>query len=152
MKIEQFPKLEIETYQVICIPDESRIVMAAPIGDKWHDLYLANHNVFRLDPFGQVMWQVRREENGFVNWEACHQIAKERDPDCEGCMDPFANMGTQFFVRRPTGDPRPFHPKFVYDVFDSYAPGRLLGLSTYKLEYDLDPETGVASCTGMQVK
>ena len=36
--------------------------------------------------------------------------------------------------------------------FDNYKPGRLLGTATYRWGYDIDPETGVATCTGEQMK
>ena len=39
-----------------------------------------------------------------------------------------------------------------YEYFDTYIPGCLLGLSTRWWGYDLDPETGIATCTGEQQK
>lgn len=152
MKIEQFPPLNIETYKVMPMPDGSRIVLAAPIGDEWHDLFLANHNVFRLDREAKVIWQVRREERGFVNWESRHQHAKEADPNCEGYEDPFTNMSEYFFVMRPLPYKGPFHPTVEQINFSEYAPGRLVHLCTRWWGYDLNPETGVATCTGEEVR
>lgn len=149
---ERFPALNIKIYQEIPMPDGSRIVLADPIHHYWHDLYLANHDVFRIDRNGEVIWQVHREESKFVNWESRNQHAKRDDPDCEGYLDPFTAMSTKFFERRPLPDKGPFHPKFEEVSFDEYAPGRLLWLITQWWAYDLDPETGIATCIGEQVK
>lgn len=153
MMHEILPAADLKIYQEIDMPDGGRIVLANPAFG-WIDKSVdaANHNVFRIDPAGRVVWQVRREEAGFVNWASRNQHAKEADPACDGYRDEFASMGTQFFIRHPTNDPRPFQPKFRYELFDSYAPGRILGLSTYEFEYDLDPASGIATCTGMPVK
>lgn len=136
------------------MPDGGRIIQLIRWDTTDPDLPLqvANHNVFRLDREGKVIWQVRREERGFVNWEACHQQAKEADPNCEGHQDPFTNMSEYFFVRRPLPYKGPFHPKLEQINFTEYAPGRLVRLNTHWWGYDLNPETGVATCTGEQVR
>lgn len=149
---EKFPTLNIKIYEEISMSDWGRIVLADPINHSWHDLYLANHNIFRIDRNGHVMWQVRRDEQGYINWDVRNRHAKEDNPLSEGYMDSFAGMGRKFFRRHPTGDLRPYHPKFFYERFDTYVPGSLLALHTLEFEYDLDPETGIATCTGMHVK
>lgn len=149
---ETFPVLNIKIYQEIPMPDGSRIVLADPINHYWHDICLANHDVFRIDCIGNVIWQVRREEHGFVNWESRNRHAKEADPNCEGYLDPFTGMGRKFFERRQILHPQPFHPTTEDIVYDEYAPGRLLWLKTRRWGYDLDPETGIATCTGEQIK
>lgn len=152
MRGESFPALNIKIYQEIPMPDGSRIVLADPIEQRWHDLYLANHDVFRIDRNGQVVWQVRREESKFVNWESRNRHAKEADPNCEGYLDPFTGMGRKYFERKRNLAPKPFHPSTERVAFDEYAPGRLLWLMTQWWAYDLDPETGIATCTGEQIK
>ena len=150
--------LGIQIYCEIGMPDGGVIVHADPKEDHWRSVELANHNVFRLDAHNQVIWQVRREETGYVNWEARHRHAKEDDPNCEGYYDPFTHMGTAFFERRPLPDkPSSYsrlecNPKFEEIGFDTYAPGRLLWLTTRSWVYDLDPATGIATCTGEQFK
>lgn len=137
----------------------SRIVRLSPYstsdyphGKDWPNLHTANHNIFRLDADNQVVWQIQRVEEDFVNWAARHQHAKEADPTCEGYFDPFNHMSLQFFERHSLPYKGPFHPTQETIWFDDYAPGRLLSLSTHWWAYDLDPITGIATCTGEQVK
>ena len=151
--------INIKIYQDISMPDGGRIILGNP-GYGWLDVDLnaSNHNVFRLDAHNQVIWQVTREETGYVNWESRHRHAKEDDPNCEGYYDPFTDMGNKFFKRRAIPEkPSSYsrlecNPTVEKIVFDTYAPGLLLGLRTHWWAYDLDPETGVATCTGEQLK
>lgn len=135
------------------MPDGGIIVLADPIGKKWESINLENNNVFRLDRGRNLIWQISRNENGFINWDARNKNPTIINPFfTNGYRDPFANMGTQFFVRWPTKNNESLIPKVTYELFETYAPGRILGLSTYEFEYDLDPETGIATCTGIPVK
>ncbi len=150
---EKFPRLSIEVWREITMPDGGSIVLADPIGDKWQSVNLENNNVFRFDRNKNLIWQVSRNENGFINWNARNKSPIVVNPIfINGYRDPFANIGKQFFVRRPVDESRPYFEKFTFELFETYAPGRILGLSTYEFEYDLNPETGVATCTGRQVK
>jgi hypothetical protein len=92
--------LEISIYRQIFVPDGGSIVLADPRDDRWSNLHLANHNIFRFDSKYRVIWQVSRVENGYVNWEIRNLHAKEDDPTCEGYLDPFIRMGDKFFERR----------------------------------------------------
>lgn len=150
---EKIPSLKIEICQEIPMIDGGSIVLADPIENNWQSANLENNNVFRLDKYRNLIWQISRNENGHINWEVRNKNPTIFNPTFKnGYRDPFASMGKKFFVRRPTGDSRPYYPKFTYELFDTYAPGRLLGLSTYQFEYDLNPDTGVANCTGVPVK
>ena len=140
-------------FHQLVMPDGDRIVCYYYRNEcKDVALFDLNHNVFRLNANNEVVWQVRREESEYVNWESRNQHAKEADPTSEGYMDPFAGMSTGFFERRPTGLTGPFQPKIETVYFDEWAPGRLVRLNTSWWGYDLDPETGIATCTGDQVK
>ena len=160
MNGEIISEIDVKIYQDIAMPDGGRIILGNP-GYGWLDVDLnaSNHNVFRLDAHNQVIWQVQRVETiGQMNWEVANRQAKEADPNCEGYYDPFTHMGTAFFERRPLPD-RPSsysrlecNPKFEEIGFDNYAPGRLLWLTTRSWFYDLDPATGIATCTGEQFK
>lgn len=152
MKGDMLQHLQIQIYQEVHMPNGDRIVQADPMLERWASMDLANHNIFRLDANNQVVWQVQRVEDRFVNWEARHQHAKEADPNCEGYLDPFNHMSLRFFERRALPYKGPFHPTEELVWFDDYAPGRLLSLATHWWAYDLDPETGIATCTGEQVK
>ena len=159
MKWEFIKQLNIQVAHEIAMPDGGRIIRAAIWTGATKNLQTANHNVFRLDAHNQVIWQVQRVETiGQMNWEVANRQAKEADPNCEGYYDPFTHMGTAFFERRPLPD-RPSsysrlecNPKFEEIGFDNYAPGRLLWLTTRSWFYDLDPATGIATCTGEQFK
>lgn len=94
----------------------------------------------------------KRVEDEYVNWESRNRHAKEDDPTAEGYFDPIIDMGRLFFERRPLPYKGPFHPKYEDVYFDTYAAGRLLGCRTNWWAYHLDPETGIATCTGAQVK
>ena len=151
--------LGIQIYHEIGMPDGSVIVHADPKEDHWRSVELANYNVFCLDAHNQVIWQVQRVETiGQMNWEVANQQAKKADPSCEGYYDPFTHMGTAFFERHPLPDkPSSYsrlecNTKFEEIGFDTYAPGRLLWLTTRSWVYDLDPATGIATCTGEQFK
>jgi hypothetical protein len=144
--------LQIQIYREVSMPNGDRIVQAEPILDHWASMDLANHNIFCLDAHNAVVWRVRRVEDQYVNWEVRHQHARDKDPGCEGYFDPFYNMSSRFFERLLLPDKGPFHPTEQLVWFDDYAPGRLLSIITHWWAYDLDPVTGVAVCTGEQVK
>jgi len=158
MKWEIIETLNLQVAHEIAMPDGGRIIRAAIWTGATKNLHTANHNVFRLDAHNQVIWQVTREETGYVNWESRHRHAKEDDPNCEGYYDPFTHLGTAFFERHPLPEkPSSYsrlecNPTFEEIGFDTYAPGRLLWLTTRRWVYDLDPATGIATCTGEQFK
>jgi len=141
-------------FDSVPMPDGGKIILLIRWNNSDPDLPLqiTNHNVFRLDSQNNVIWQVRREENGFVNWEYRNIHAKEDDPLSEGYADPFFAMSEKFFEKEEILNKGPFHPKFKKVNFDDYKPGRLLWLVTATWAYDLNPETGVATCRGEQVK
>ena len=160
MKGEILADLNFLIWHEIAMPDGGRIIDAWPIDQEhWPSLELANHNVFRLDAHNQVIWQVQRVETiGQMNWEVANRQAKEADPNCEGYFDPFTDMGNKFFERyaipiKPSSYSRlECNPTVGKKYFDTYVPGSLLGLRTHWWAYDLDPETGIATCTGEQLK
>lgn len=118
-------------------------------GNTWPSLDLANHNLFRLDVNNRVVWQVRRVENStHANWEILHELAKRKHAEgafegyytADGYMDPFFNMGLDesgALDAEPAG---------------TYRPGCKVYLTTHWWSYELDVETGIATCTGNQVK
>lgn len=54
-----------------------------------HDI---NHNIFRLNPHGEIVWQVKRDDSVRRPdwWEVLHAQARERGE--EGAREPFMNM------------------------------------------------------------
>lgn len=141
-------------FDFVVMPNGDRIIVLYRWDDSDPDLPLQveNHNVFRIDCNGNIIWQVRRDEEEFVSWAMRNQQAKTDDPTSEGYRDPFRNLSENFFERTPMPDKGVFHEKFKTVYFNQYAPGRLLSISTRWWGYDLDPQTGVAKCTGEQIK
>ncbi len=143
----------IEVCWEMAMPDGGRIVVAnPPFGWVGRSVESKNRNVFRVDRDGNIVWQVRRDDSRYANWESRNRHAKEDDPNSQGYVDFFRNMSEKFFERRPLPYTEYFNPTSETIYFDSYVPGRLLWIATDWWVYDLDPETGVATCNGHQVK
>ena len=106
----------------------------------WPSVYSANHNVLRLDAAGNVIWQIKRDDKGHINWDYLNAEAKAEDPQTEGYFDPFWNMALD---ERHAPAPQPA---------GVYRPGCKVYLTTRWWGYELDVETGVATCTGEQIK
>lgn len=139
-------------FDQVPMPDGGRIIHLIRWGDNDPDLppHVVNRNVFRLDHENNVIWQVHREDTRreFKN----DPVEDEFESESNLPPDPFIGMSKLFFVRRPLQNKGPFHPKFEEVKFDTYAPGRLLWLTTHYWAYDLDPKTGMAVCTGEPVR
>ncbi len=143
----------LEIYLEAIMPDGERIILAEPrCGWLGQSVESMNRNVFRIDRDGNIVWQVHREDSQYVNWESRNRHAKEDNPNSQGYIDFFRNMSGQFFERRPLPYTASFNPTSETIFFDDYAPGRLLWLATDWWVYDLDPETGIATCTGLPFK
>jgi len=136
----------LKTSVEILLSDQGRIVTAWPnttggtFRDGWPDLHTANHNVFRLDASGKVIWQVRRDDKGHMNWDYLNAEAKADDPTTEGYFDPFWSLGMD---ERGALDVQPV---------GVFRPGCKVYLTTRWWAYELDVETGIATCTGEQIK
>jgi len=142
MKGEALEALRVQIYREILLYPDARIVLVEPSCDEWPSLTLANHNVFRLDAEGQVVWQVRREDMGHMNWDYLNKEAKAEDPDIEGYFDPFNRLYMLDCPTMQTGEARS----------RVWQPGCKVYLNTRWWAYLLDIDTGIATCTGEQVK
>lgn len=106
-----------------------------------HDVDLANHNVFRLDAAGNVVWQVHRVElPQRASWEILHRMAKERDPGVAGFFDEFWDMHLDEHLAQD------LEPRGIY------RPGCKISLRTERVWFDLDVETGIAIAKGHEFK
>lgn len=141
-------------FDQVPMPDGGRIIHLIRWDDNNPDLPLqvANHNVFRLDRDNKVIWQVHRKGHR-------DEKSAERDlvEDSVGSKqnlsaDPFIGMSKYFFMRRALTSEGPFQPRFQEIKFATYAPGRLLWLTTHYWTYDLNPRTGMATFTGEPVR
>jgi hypothetical protein len=149
MNFETIESLNIQVGDQVAMFGEDRLVRAATWTLATKELEIASHNVFRLNARNEVIWQVRRVENiTRMPWDQLHVRAKakysEGSPDgaytAMGYLDPFTSMNLD---ERNAIDPE---PKGVW------RSGCVIYLLTHWWSYVLDPETGVATCTGDQVK
>jgi hypothetical protein len=103
-------------------------------------LYNENHNVFRLTPKGEVVWQVQRDDSIMPPdwWETMHRIAREQGLD--GKRKPF----TYLVLEYPDGSRITSDEQGVGCNFALWEPGCIIHLYGSGNDYVLDPETGVA--------
>ncbi len=143
----------LKIYQEANMPDGGRIILANPAYG-WVDRTVdaTNHNVFRIDRDGNIVWQVHRDDGPFINWQVRNKHAKEDDPNSQGFVDYFRSMSHRFFELRPLPCKEYFNPDIEEIPFDTYAPGRLLSIATNRWVYELNPETGVATRTEYPVR
>lgn len=149
MRGEIIPQLSVQISKEVVLEGGHRLVSVNPITPRWDDIELANHNVFRLNAQNEVVWQVKRVElPSTTSWEVMHELARkwhaEGAPDGAytpmGYLDPFTSLGMDesgAIEAQPQG---------------VWRPGCVVYLLTRSWSYVLDPETGVATCTGDQVK
>ncbi|GAA4340140.1 hypothetical protein GCM10023165_19900 [Variovorax defluvii] len=137
MSVEDF---EGWRYCTVLLPEEERLVCYFfRNGESQVSCYDENHNVFRLDRDGNVIWQVQRDEQGKLNWEAMDEHARVRGED--GAREPF----TKLLVVQPDGTRRR-NPKdgSALDV-DEWVPGcKVFSDSADGQIYEIDIEAGVA--------
>jgi hypothetical protein len=104
-------------------------------------LFNENHNVFRLDAKGKVIWQVQRDDSIHSPdwWSRLDERARERGMD--GAREPFTYFVLKYADGSTNIDPTTGDPPAVA----IWQPGCtiLLQGSAYQ-EYVLDPETGIA--------
>lgn len=129
-----------EVWRNLRMPDGGIIfVLSLPRPPKdFEAVQLINHNVFRVDKDGKVMWQITRVDYPDANWELMHQHARERGEP--GCIEPFI----AFVLRFPDGTRYPPHDEV--DVID-WVPGcqvDLVNLGIGTQWFRLDVDTGVA--------
>ena len=148
MRGEILKKLPVQISWEINFGLGQRIVAVNPLGPRWDDIELANHNVFRLSMHNEVVWQVCRAElPGSADWPEKHALAKRWKRDgvideaytAQGFLDPFTSMHLD---ERQAISPRPQ---------GTWRPGCVVHLMTRWTIYALDPQTGVATCTGDQI-
>ena len=104
-------------------------------------LYEANHNVFRLNSAGEVVWQVRRDDSNHPPdwWDILHHYARQEGLD--GAREPFMEIQVEYDDGTTSWDNETFQWKNPCD----WQPGCKIWLagSAYQ-QYILDPETGIA--------
>jgi hypothetical protein len=124
------------------MPNGDKIVVTFRWGElgKWEELYATNHNVYRLNQDGEVVWQVVRDDSIMPPnwWETCNRLAREEGGD--GHRIPFAAFVLEYLDgRRKTSDEHGDGTSIL-----TWEPGCIIHLYGSGNDYVLDPETGVA--------
>lgn len=99
-----------------------------------------NHNVFRLDVQGDILWQVQRDDSNHPPgwWDSMHLHARAEGWD--GAREGF----TEFLIEYADGSNNKT-PMETLPLEDQWVPGCRIWLrgSAYQ-QYILDPDTGIA--------
>jgi hypothetical protein len=120
-----------------------KIIVSARYADDGSSLSLPdiNHNVYRLNPAGEVVWQVRRDDSNRPPdwWEQLHRLAREQGQD--GAREPFMYIQ----LEKPDGTRITSDRNGDGTNVEMWSPGSVIWLvgSAYQ-EYILDPDTGIA--------
>lgn len=129
-------------WKSIFLPDGGQVCLVSfsvdrPITDR-------NHNLFRLDQAGNVIWQVRRDEGeAFANWARMREQAEATNDDDIGTRSPFLYLWLQYANGTTNYD----YEAHEYPEHAQWVDGAKIWCSTLDARrYVLDPETGVAIC------
>ncbi|KGK42908.1 hypothetical protein LH51_03660 [Nitrincola sp. A-D6] len=133
--------IEIQEYvgwpiRRLILPNEEQVIcLYCKTGNEPElNLYDANHNVFRLDKDGNVVWQITRIDDPVVNWKYLHQLAREEGR--RGWIDPFTQFrvyredGSVIIERHPPTEKPDWRGYYRYFGVDEY--GKLRNLVTKK--------------------
>ena len=91
-------------YTEIVLPDDGKVICTYSWdgAEPERSLYDANHNLFRLDASGSVVWQVSRDDRGRINWDyIMGEVAKSEKGNPETirrARKPFTSL-SPFFIR-----------------------------------------------------
>jgi hypothetical protein len=103
-------------------------------------IYESNHNVYRLSPTDEIVWQVRRDDSIRPPdwWETLHRLAREQGLD--GKRKPFMYMVLEY----PDGKRKTSDGHGDGTDIALWEPGCTIHLYGSGNDYILDPETGIA--------
>lgn len=125
--------------QSIWLPDDGRICLANYEPD-WPQ-FESNHNVFRLDRDGGVVWQIKRDEGECTLWARARQAAEAANSHDSLTRSPF----TWIYLQFPDGSMNVDRTTCKFPDNDNWIEGAVICCSTYDSRtYELDVETGVA--------
>ncbi len=117
------------------------VLMYCKTGDEPQlELHTINHNVYRLNTQGDIVWQVQRDDSNHPPgwWDELHRQARAEGLD--GAREPFA----EFLIEYADGSNNKT-PMETLPLIDMWVPGCRIWLrgSAYQ-QYTLDPDTGIA--------
>jgi hypothetical protein len=132
----------------IQMPDGGQIVLAdwgvQPLWNTQTVRAFRNHNIFRLDQAGNVIWQVRRDEGeAWAAWTKFRERAEALNEDDIWARSPFTTLSLKFADGTTNMDPLTYQ----YPAQTEWVEGAEIWCGTYdSRSYVLDPETGLAVC------
>ena len=101
----------------------------------------ANHNIYRLNTQGEVVWQIQRDDSNHPSdwWEILHSQAREKGWD--GAYEPFTEVHLEYADGSTSFDEQTYKWRNPCE----WRLGCKIWLvgSAYQ-QYVLDPETGIA--------
>ncbi len=115
-------------FQFVGLPDGGYIVLGDFLDGS---IEPNNHNIFRLDKDGKVIWQVVRDEQGKLIWEEVFKQARNYNEPGRARY-PFGELCLEDESGRRFQD-------------EAWRPGlKLISLGSGSHTYEIDVETGVA--------
>lgn len=109
--------------------------------EPYESLYDANHNVYRLNAAGDIIWQVQRDDSNQPPdwWEVLHRYARAEGHD--GAREPFTYIQVAYADGSTSWDQQANQWLNICE----WQPDCTIWLagSAYQ-QYILDPETGIA--------
>jgi hypothetical protein len=132
----------LKIWKTLHLPSNDRIALVSSYADSESlSAQDINHNIFRLNPQGAVVWQVKRDDSVRRPdwWEVLHAQARERGED--GAREPFM----EFILKYPDGSDN-INPNNGCPPDEAiWTPDCTIWLrgSAYQ-QYILNPETGIA--------
>lgn len=129
--------------QIILLPDGGRIVCFYYSSESTSltSIEDENHNIYRLNAQGEVVWQVRRDDSNHPPdwWGILHSIARANGHD--GAREPFTEIHLEYADGSTSFD----HQTYKWRNPCEWQPGCKIWLvgSAYQ-QYVLDAETGIA--------
>src|ERR1700712_2302784 len=97
----------LKPWQSICMPDGTQVCLASRPGQYSElSLFEQNHNIFRLDNAGNVIWQVCRDEAERLEWARMREKAEADNLDDVSTRSPFVFMMQCFPDGTTNWDPK----------------------------------------------
>jgi hypothetical protein len=129
-------------WKTLLLPKQEKIVVAfgyEETGEKAPlSLYDSNHNIFRLDSQGKIIWQVRRDEKGKLKLEEWNERAARGEE--EEWREPFMTLSIVYPDGHHNHDPTTGEPP---DIAEWYQGCKVIVSSFSGQAYELDVDQGI---------
>lgn len=137
----------LNSCQEVLLQDGGSVFIADSLVDGQNmSLHDHNHNIFRLDKGGNVIWQIQREEQGKIRWDLIMaEVAKGDKGNPETIRKsrrPFTTL-SPIFVKQ--GSYKEGNPLLEEHKSNTWRNGFALIVRASSAVYELDIETGIAT-------